>query len=116
MKNFIQAGKTVNVTAAAAVTSGQLVVVGSLIGVAAVDAAIGDSFAMDLEGVFELPKISTDDIAAGDKLYYVSATTNLTKTAGTGAKPLVGVAVAAAGAGTTTVYCRMTPTFQTGPA
>ena len=55
-------------------------------GVAAVGAgASGDDYTVDTEGVFELPKITTDDIAVGDKLYYVSATTNLTKTAGTGA-------------------------------
>jgi predicted RecA/RadA family phage recombinase len=39
MKNYLQAGETVTVTAPADVTSGTLVVVGSLVGVAAFDAA-----------------------------------------------------------------------------
>ena len=108
MKNFIQPGETITLTAAGAVTSGSIVVVGSIVGVAAVDAATGDDFAADTEGVFELPKIATDVIAVGDKLYYASATSNLTKTAGTGSKPLVGVAVNAAGATASrpcTVWC-----------
>jgi len=40
----------------------------------------------------------------------------LTKTAGTGSKPMAGVATAAAGNGVTTVNCRLMPTGQTGPA
>jgi predicted RecA/RadA family phage recombinase len=116
MNNFIQPGKTLTVTATGAVTSGSIVVVGSIVGVAAVDAATGEDFAIDTEGVFELPKVTADDIAVGDKLYYASATSNLTKTAGTGGKPLAGVATKAAGAGTTTVCALLRPTFQTGAA
>lgn len=116
MQNFIQPGKTLTLTATGAVTSGSLVVVGSIVGVAAVDAATGEDYTVDLVGVFELPKVTTDDIGVGDKLYYASATTNLTKTPATGSKPLVGVATKAAGNGTTTVLCRLQQTLQTGPA
>jgi predicted RecA/RadA family phage recombinase len=90
MKNFIQPGKTVTVTAPANVSSGDLVVVGSLIGVAAFTALSGAEVEIDTEGVFSLPKVVTDVISQGEKLYWDSGVSKLTKTAGTGSKPLVG--------------------------
>lgn len=116
MKNYIQPGKTVTVTAPGTVTSGQLVVVGSLVGVAAFDAASGAEVEIDTEGVFTLPKVVADAIAQGDKLYWDSGAAKVTKTAGTGSKPFVGVARAAAGNGVTEVECRLTLTGATGPA
>ena len=114
MKNYVQEGNTITVTAPATVTSGQLVVVGSIVGVAAFDAATGADVEVTVEGVFELPKVTTDVIAQGDKLYWDSGQAKLTKTAGTGSKPMVGVATAAAGNGVTTVNCLLMPTGQTG--
>lgn len=116
MKNFVQEGNTITVAAPAAVTSGQLVVVGAINGVAAFDAASGADVEVTVEGVFELSKVTTDVIAQGDKLYWDSGLAKLTKTAGTGSKPMVGVATAAAGNGVTTVNCRLMPTGQAGPA
>jgi predicted RecA/RadA family phage recombinase len=116
MKNFVQQGNTITVTAPAAVASGQVVVVGSLVGVAAFDAASGADVEVTVEGVFELPKVATDVIAQGDKLYWDSGEAKLTKTAGTGSKPMVGVATVAAGNGGATVNCLLMPTGQTGPA
>jgi predicted RecA/RadA family phage recombinase len=60
--------------------------------------------------------VTTADIAQGDKLYWDAGASKLTKTAGTGSKPLVGYAVAAAGNGATTVKVRLQATMQTGPA
>ncbi len=116
MKNFVQEGKTITVAAPATVASGQLVVVGSIVGVAAFDAASGAEVEITVEGVFELPKVATDVIVQGDKLYWDSGQAMLTKTAGTGSKPMVGVATAGAGNGVTTVNCLLMPTGQTGPA
>lgn len=116
MKNFVQEGKTITVTAPANVASGQLVVAGSIVGVAAFDAASGAEVEVTMEGVFELPKVATDVIAQGDRLYWDSGQAKLTKTAGTGSKPMVGVATVAAGNGVTTVNCLLMPTAQTGPA
>lgn len=116
MKNYVQKGKTLTITAPAAVASGQLVVVGSIVGVAAFDAGLGADVEVVTQGVFELPKISTDVIAQGDKLYWDAGQSKLTKTAGTGSKPMVGVATAEAGNGVTTVNCLLMPSAQTGPA
>jgi predicted RecA/RadA family phage recombinase len=114
MKNYVQEGKTITVTAPAAVTSGQYVVVGAIRGVAAYDAAQGEPVEVATEGVFTLPKVAADSIAAGDLLYWNG--TACTKTAGTGSKPLVGVAVKAAGAGVTTVAVKLGVHGLTGPA
>ena len=116
MKNFIEPGEILTVIAPALVASGDLVIVGSIIGVAATDAALGAEVAVAVEGVFALPKVVTDVIAVGDKLYWATATSNLTITPGTGSKPLAGLATAAAGNGVTTVACRLMPTGITGPA
>ena len=116
MKNFVQPGKTVTVTAPAIVTSGQLVVVGSLVGVAACDAASGADVEIAAEGVFTLPKVVADVITQGAKLYWDSVAGKLTITPGTGGKPLVGLARAAAGNGVTTVDTLLVLSMGTGPA
>jgi len=114
MKNYVQEGKTLTVTAPAAVTSGQYVTVGSIRGVAAYDAAQDEPVELVTEGVFTLPKVGADNVAAGDLLYWNG--TACTKTAGTGSKPLVGVAVKAAGSGVTTVAVKLGVHGLTGPA
>ena len=116
MKNFIQEGKTVTLYNAAStgITSGDLVVVGALVGVAAFDAASAEEVEIATEGVFSLPKVTTDVVSAGDLLYWDG--TKLTVTPGSGSRPLVGIAVADAGNGVTTVECLLTMTGQTGPA
>ncbi|MFN7545315.1 MAG: capsid cement protein [Acidobacteriota bacterium] len=55
MKNFAQKGNTIQVTVPAAFNTGQVLVV-----------------EITVEGVFELPKITTDVIAQGSKLYWDS--------------------------------------------
>jgi len=114
MKNYVQEGKTLTVTAPAAVTSGQYVTVGSIRGVAAYDAGQGEPVELVTEGVFSLPKATPEDIAAGDVVYWNGSA--CTKTPGTGSKPLVGVAVKAAGAGVTTVAVKLGVHGLTGPA
>lgn len=117
MQNFSQPG--VNITVAApvgGVTSGQLVIVGSLIGVASTTQAAGANVEIATTGVYELPKVAADDIAVGDLLYWDSAQSKLTRIPATGSKPLVGVAVKAAGAGATTVRCKLGVHGITGPA
>jgi len=114
MKNYVQEGKTITVTAPAVVVSGQYVVVGAIRGVAAFDAAQGEPVEVATEGVFTLPKVAADNIAAGDLLYWNG--TACTKTAGTGSKPLVGVATKPAAANATTVIVKLGVHGLTGPA
>ena len=116
MKNFIQDGETITLAAPADVVSGGVVVVGSIVGVASVTALSGADVEVQTEGVFELTKVTTDAIVQGDKVYWDSGVGKLTKTPGTGSKPLVGYAINAAANGTTIVRVNLQPTMATGPA
>ena len=116
MKNFVQPGRALTVTAPAAVTSGQYVVTGAIRGVAAADAAAGAEVEVVTEGVFTLPKAAADAIVAGDLVYWDAAAGKVTKTAGTGSKPLVGVAVRAAGSGVASVDVKLGVHGLTGAA
>lgn len=81
MRNYIQPGKTVTVPAPADVKSGELVVVGSLFGVAEFSAAEGDPIEIATEGVFELPKEQAQAWTVGAKVYYIAADKVLTTAA-----------------------------------
>lgn len=81
MKNFIADGKVIEVTATAAITSGEAVVIGDTVGVAIISGAIGDKVSCAQEGVYELPK-AAGAIAQGKKCYFVVADKNITGTAG----------------------------------
>ena len=105
----MQKGENITVTAAAAASSGDIVKIGSMIGIAAGDAAIGDDLDLVTTGVFELPKVSTDAITVGDTVYFKSADGNVTSTASGNTK--MGVAVTAAGNPSGTVNVRLNGTF-----
>ena len=57
-KNFIQPGKVIDHVAAAAIVSGQVVKIGQILGVALGDIASGDTGPVQIEGVFEVPKVA----------------------------------------------------------
>lgn len=80
MQNFIEHGNVITVTAAAVTLSGDLVKVGDMIGVAVTGAAIGEAFAVNLKGVYEVPKETGLDISLGDKLYFDATSKKLDKT------------------------------------
>ncbi|KAA0677779.1 DUF2190 family protein [Roseomonas genomospecies 6] len=109
MKNFIQAGTVVSVTAPATVTSGSLVKVGALFGVAVTDAASGAAVEISTEGVYTLPKVTTDTIAIGDKLYWDDTAKLVTKTATN--NTLIGVALSVGGNPSATVNVRLNDCF-----
>ncbi len=106
MKTLIQPGNIITVTApVGGVSSGDGVLIGSLFGVATYDAAEGESLEIQMTGVMSLPKLSTDNVAVGDPLYWDATNGQLTVTATD--NKLVGVAVFAAGSGATSVEIRM---------
>ena len=104
MKNFVQNGTTLPLVMTAAVVSGQLINIGKFTGVCAVNGAIGDTVEVALTGVYSLPKASADVYSQGAQLK--TDGTGLVTAAGT---IVFGVAAAAAGAGSTTVLARLTP-------
>ncbi|UZP67723.1 DUF2190 family protein [Desulfovibrio mangrovi] len=70
-QNHVQEGKKMNWTngGAAAVVSGQAVVVGALVGVAAGDIAVGETGVLEVAEVRFLPK-AAEAITQGAKLYW----------------------------------------------
>lgn len=69
-KNFKQEGRVIDVVATAAVVSGQVLKLGNVLGVALKDAAIGESFSLAVEGVFDVPKVSGAVIGQGQSLVW----------------------------------------------
>ncbi|MFP7572421.1 DUF2190 family protein [Marivita sp. S2033] len=96
-KNFIQPGGTITLTAPYAVTSGDGVLVGSIFGVAARDAANAETVEAALVGIFNLKKVASQAWSAGDKVYWDNNNKEVTKTAT--ANTLIGVAVDAVAGG-----------------
>ena len=110
MKNFNSLGNTITVPAPAAVTSGVPFIHGILLAIPVTDAASGDDVACCIEGVVELPKLSTAVIAGGAAVNWDSGAGEVIAAAG-GAGDLngFGVALIAAGNGTTSVKVKLTP-------
>ncbi|WP_438333848.1 DUF2190 family protein [Edwardsiella tarda] len=93
-KNFVQEGKTIQFTAANATESGALVQVGDVMAVSLSDVAAQAQGIGMTEGVFLLPKLRTDDMATGKKVYLKSDKVQLANSA---SEPYVGVVWEAAG-------------------
>ncbi|VDC31416.1 DUF2190 family protein [Pseudogemmobacter humi] len=81
MRNYIMPGEHLTITAAAPITSGQLVVVGDIVGVAQGDAEIGDDVVIVRRGIFELPKTSAQAWTVGAKVYWDAGNSLVTTTA-----------------------------------
>ena len=109
MKNYVQAGGTLTVPAPYDLDSGDMAVIGSIFGVAAIDAATGDDVQISTGGVFALPKVAALAVAVGDKVYFDAAAKLVTKTAA--ANTLIGVAVTAAANPSASVNVRLNPAF-----
>lgn len=108
MKNSVQDGKVIDFTegGSADVKSGDVVVIGGMCGVAAVDIPKSGTGSVYIEGVFEIAK-AAEDVAQGDHLYFDDSAKKLTKTA-TDNVPF-GFAVKAAGALAETVNAKLWP-------
>jgi predicted RecA/RadA family phage recombinase len=111
MKNYVQPGSTITLTAPSAVASGDGLLVGSIFGIASTDAASGESIETALVGVFDLKKTASQAWSAGDKVYWDNTAKEATKTATS--NTLIGVAVTAVagGAGDTIGRVRLNGAF-----
>jgi predicted RecA/RadA family phage recombinase len=108
--NFVQAGDVIDYTAGADIASSDVVVVGSLVGVAHNDIANGSVGPVGISGVYSLPKVSASVIAAGETVNYdvsASAFDDNLATPATGDLSGGCVAVEAAGNGDTTVLVKI---------
>lgn len=101
MKNYICEGKKIEVVAAAAIASGEVVKAGSLITVALGAAKIGEKAICSREGVYEVAKKAADVVTQGLPLYWDAANKEMTITAA--GNTHAGHAYEGAGAAVTTV-------------
>ena len=81
MKTEFQNGNIVTFTAAATVLSGEVVAMGQLVGVAVIDAAIGEEFEAVIEGACVMPVKDAITIVAGEKVYLITEESVITNVA-----------------------------------
>ena len=112
MKTFVQDGTCMDITAAATYTSGQVVALGNILGVATANIASGAAGVICTSGVFAVPKVAGAVIAAGESLTWdVSAAAfddNLALPASGDITGAASFAFEAAGAGVTTIKVMFT--------
>lgn len=110
MDNYIQPGNTVTFTngTSADLASGEAFLLGThLLGVATTAVADGDEGEACIEGVFDLPKKTTDTPAAFDPAYWDDTAKEFTTTQA--GNILAGVWMAAYISGDTTAHVRLIP-------
>ena len=108
-KNYVQEGDVIDYANASGstITSGTPVLIGARLGVALADIANGATGSVQVEGVFTIAKLGTDNVAAGALLYCDNTNKRLTATAS--GNTLAGFAVAAAGSGVASVNIKINP-------
>lgn len=67
--NYIQKGDVLNYTADKNISSGELVIIGSISGVAKTDIPLGSTGAVHIAGIYSLPK-GNEAIPQGSKVYW----------------------------------------------
>ena len=102
MATFVNDGKNIDYTPTAAVKSGDVITLGSIVCVAPRDISAGALGSLATEGVYTMPKASATVFAAGASVYW-SGTTCTTVTT----DAFAGVAVAAAGSGALSVNVKL---------
>lgn len=107
--NFVQPADKVTFTAAANLTSGVAVILGSILGVALHSAANGATCTASIEGGWQLPK-AAGAITVGQKLIWDHAAGNFkTSGAATGDILNAAVAISAQASGDAVVVAKLTP-------
>lgn len=98
MKNYVQEGNALNYTVpAAGVTSGELVLIESIVGVSASTAVEDEVVAVAVKGVYSVPKVA-GAIAQGEAVYFLDGSVTTATQGGSPFGDLVKAGVAAAAA------------------
>lgn len=100
---YVQPGATIDHVAASAISSGDVVVIGNILGVALADIASGATGSVAIEGVYDLPKVTAAVIAAGEMVMYDVSTAKFDDNAATPATGDVTNAAIAVEAGTSSM-------------
>lgn len=109
MKNFVQEGDRVTLTAPYARSAGDGALVGATFGVALNDVANGASGEFDLEGTFDLTAASAATASMGALAYWDDTNKNVTATSSGNTK--IGVFLVAKTNGQTTARIRLNGAF-----
>jgi len=110
--NLVQDGAVIQYTAGSNISSGAVVKIGNILGVALTDIANGATGSVAIEGVFDVPKVSGAVIAQGESLTWDVSAGAFDDNAATPATGDVtgaaAVAFEAAGNGVTTIAVKFT--------
>ncbi|MBD9368849.1 capsid cement protein [Xanthomonas sp. XNM01] len=111
MKNQYQDGRVIDHVLAADCASGDVIVKGSLVGIAVTGGKAGDTIALAIEGVFALSKLNTAVVADGraDLIWDVSASRVIVASPAAGDVTGFGVALGAYANGTLELLVKLTP-------
>ena len=111
MKNYVQPGNTITLTAPYVVASGDGLLVGTIFGIATGAAALGETVEVALTCIFDLTKIGSQAWTVGAKVYWDDTKKRTTNVATS--NTLIGVAVeaVAGGAGDTIGRVRLNGAF-----
>ena len=104
--NYVQDGKVIETPVAAAVSSGDPVVVGSLFGAYLNDYTSGETAQVAVDGVWQMNKSTSQAVVPGDELYWFS-TAAVLQTNATGAALRAGVCWATAASAATTCHVKL---------
>ena len=109
-KNYVFDGATIPVTLSGDVSSGDGIVVGTLLGVALNSGGDGDTIQVAIEGVWDLPALEAANIAVGAKFYWdVSEGKAISTNQANDDLDGGAIAIAASGASSTTVRAKLCP-------
>lgn len=97
---FLQDGHSIDYTPGSDVAAGDVVVLGSLVGIATRPIAANTRGALAVSGVFRITKLSTDEVTTGAVLYWDD--TNKRVTLADSGNTRIGLAVAASPSGQAT--------------
>ena len=109
MKNYVQKGDSLTLTAPYAVSSGGGAKVGGIFGVAVADVANGADGAFETVGVFDLTALNTDTATVGAAAYWDDTNKRITTTVGSNLK--VGAFTKAKANGDLTARVRLNGVF-----
>ena len=111
LTTYRQTGDIIDYTPSGNVSAGDIVVAVNLIGQVVADVLADQKGALRIEGVINVPKLSTDVVAIGTVVYWDAGNSRATTTAST--HKLLGKAVEAAGSGVADVDVKLCPQMLT---
>jgi predicted RecA/RadA family phage recombinase len=109
MKNFVQRGDVIDITAGSNLTGGVATVLGNSIAIPVTDIASGAIGAALIEGVVTLPKASAKTYNVGDLVDWDVSASQVDTSAATGDLTGFGIAVTAGVNGSTSIAVKLLP-------